>query len=117
MNQEKHRRNEERLAELEPEHEDATSQLVQFKVRVAEMDSANCVLAAELNRLRKVISEQGGAAAAAAAAAGGSGNGGSKLEGGAAAATPRSAGTFLGSMGIPSPFRSTPREGTPPSSS
>ena len=112
MNQEKHRRNEERLAELEPEHEDATSQLVQFKVRVAEMDSANCVLAAELNRLRKVISEQGGAAAA-----GGSGNGGSKLEGGAAAATPRSAGTFLGSMGIPSPFRSTPREGTPPSSS
>lgn len=43
-----------RLAELEVEHAEVVEQLMTMKLRVAEMDSANCVLAAELSRLREL---------------------------------------------------------------
>eukprot|EP00281_Chroomonas_sp_CCMP1168_P013863 CAMPEP_0206218442 /NCGR_PEP_ID=MMETSP0047_2-20121206/3802_1 /ASSEMBLY_ACC=CAM_ASM_000192 /TAXON_ID=195065 /ORGANISM="Chroomonas mesostigmatica_cf, Strain CCMP1168" /LENGTH=186 /DNA_ID=CAMNT_0053640947 /DNA_START=43 /DNA_END=603 /DNA_ORIENTATION=- len=46
--------NQARLSELEVEHGEVVEQLMAMKLRVAEMDSANCVLASELSRLRRL---------------------------------------------------------------
>jgi len=43
----------ERLAELEPEFDDLIHQLTDVKIRMAEMDEANMILAQELHKLRQ----------------------------------------------------------------